>query len=73
MTTLVRVTIAFVLHYSYRSCGFDVNFGDFGTGKAGNGVVVEETREVTEDFNVGTASEGIQVYVTQASDYSTFP
>ncbi len=70
MTTIVRVTIAFVLAIFLSSCGFDINFGDFGSGKAGNGIVVEETREVTEDFNVVHASEGIQVYVTQASDFS---
>ncbi|MDC6389343.1 DUF2807 domain-containing protein [Maribacter sp. PR1] len=70
MTTLVRVTIALFLALFISSCGFDVNFGDFGTGKKGNGIVVEENREVTDDFTTVHASEGIQVYVTQASDYS---
>lgn len=70
MTTLVRISIALFLALFLSSCGFDVNFGDFGTGKKGNGIVVEENREVTDDFTVVQASEGIQVYVTQASDYS---
>ncbi len=70
MTTLVRITIALVLALFLSSCGFDVNFGDFGSGKKGNGTVVEENREVTSDFTEVHASEGIDVYVTQANDFS---
>lgn len=70
MITLVRATIAIVLALFFSSCGFNINFGDFGTGQAGNGNVVEEKREVTADFDTVHASEGIQVYVTQASDFS---
>ena len=69
MTTLVRITIALVLALLLTSCGFDINFGDFGTGEKGNGVVVEETREITEEFTVVSASEGIDVFVTQGSDF----
>jgi len=69
MTTLVRITIALVLGLLLSSCGFDINFGDFGTGEKGNGVVVEETREITEEFTVVSASEGIDVFVTQGNDF----
>ncbi|MEH6512927.1 head GIN domain-containing protein [Maribacter arcticus] len=69
MTTLVRITIALVLALLLTSCGFDINFGDFGSGEKGNGVVVEETREITEEFTVVSASEGIDVFVTQGSDF----
>ncbi len=69
MTTLVRITIALVLAFLLSSCGFDINFGDFGTGEKGNGVVVEETREITETFTAVSASEGIDVYVTQGTDF----
>ena len=69
MTTLVRITIALVLALFLSSCGFDINFGDFGTGEKGNGVIVEETREITEEFTVVSASEGIDVYVTQGNDF----
>lgn len=69
MTTLVRITIALVLALLLSSCGFDINFGDFGTGENGNGVVVEENREITETFTVVSASEGIDVYVTQGTDF----
>ena len=69
MTTLVRITVALVLALLLSSCGFDINFGDFGTGEKGNGVVVEETREITEEFTVVSASEGIDVYVTQGDDF----
>lgn len=69
MTTLVRITIALVLTLLLTSCGFDINFGDFGTGEKGNGVVVEETREITEEFTEVSSSEGIDVFVTQGSDF----
>ncbi|MEL6918813.1 MAG: head GIN domain-containing protein [Bacteroidota bacterium] len=67
MTTLARITIAFILALILSSCAFDINFGD---GKKGNGVVAQETREVTEDFTVVSASEGLDVYVTQADEFS---
>lgn len=70
MTTLVRISIALALALFLSSCGFDLNFGEFGTGKKGNGTVVEENREVTADFTEVHASEGIDVYVTQAVDFS---
>ncbi len=64
MTTLARITIAIIVSLFLSSCAFDINFGD---GEKGNGVVVEETREVTEDFTVVSASEGLDVYVTQGA------
>jgi formylmethanofuran dehydrogenase subunit C len=70
MTTLVRISIALVLALFLSSCGFDLNFGNFGSGKTGNGTVIEENREVTADFTEVHASEGIDVYVTQAKDFS---
>ena len=70
MTTLVRISIALALVLFLSSCGFDINIGDFGSGKTGNGTVVEENRAVTADFTEVHASEGIDVYVTQANDFS---
>ncbi len=70
MTTLVRISIALALALFLSSCGFDLNIGNFGTGKIGNGTVVEENREITSDFTEVHASEGIDVYVTQANDFS---
>ncbi|MCJ7465389.1 MAG: DUF2807 domain-containing protein [Maribacter sp.] len=69
MTTLARITIAFLLALILSSCGFDINFGDFGTGIKGNGIVVEENREITDDFTEISASEGLEVTVTQANDF----
>jgi len=66
MTTLARITIAFILALFLSSCAFDINFGD---GKKGNGVIAEDRREVTEEFTVVSASEGLDVYVTQAKDF----
>lgn len=70
MTTLVRITIAIVLVSFMSSCGFDIHFGDFGSGEKGNGVVVEENRNINGDFTEIHASEGLQVYVTQDDDFS---
>ena len=66
MTTLARIAIAFLLALFATSCKMDINFGN---GKRGNGQVVEETRKVTEDFTVVSASEGLDVFVTQDSDF----
>ncbi|MFS4467958.1 head GIN domain-containing protein [Maribacter sp. 2210JD10-5] len=69
MTTLVKVSIAMLLALFLSSCGFDINLGDFGSGKKGNGVVVEENRKVTGDFTAVYASEGLDVYVTQDDEF----
>jgi hypothetical protein len=66
MTTLARITIALILALFLSSCAFDINFGD---GKKGNGIIAEDQREVTEEFTVVSASEGLDVYVTQAKDF----
>lgn len=70
MTTLVRIAIAALVSLFISSCGFDIQIGNFGTGKKGNGVVVTDTRSVTEDFTKVSAAEGLMVYVTQADEFS---
>ncbi len=67
MTTLARIAIAALLALFTSSCAFDINFGE---GKRGNGQVVEESRTVSEDFTAVYASEGLDVFVTQGSDFS---
>jgi hypothetical protein len=69
MTTLVRITIALILSLFLTSCGFDINFGDFGSGKKGNGNVTSESREITGAFTVVSASEGLDVYVTEGNEF----
>lgn len=66
MTTLVRITVALVLALILSSCNFDINFG---TGEKGNGVIVEETREITGDFTEVASSEGLEVFVTQGPNF----
>lgn len=66
MTTLARITIALILALFLSSCGFDINFGE---GQKGNGIVVEDSRSISEEFTVVSASEGLDVYVTQANDF----
>jgi hypothetical protein len=46
MTTIARFTIAIILALLTSSCMFDLNLG---SGVRGNGQVVEESREVTEN------------------------
>ena len=67
MTTLVKILITLVLALFLSSCVFDVNFGD---GKKGNGVVVDESRNVTDEFTAVYASEGLDVFVTQDEEFS---
>ena len=66
MTTLARLAIAVLLSLFASSCMMDVNFGN---GKTGNGQVVEETRNIPEEFTEVLASEGIDVFVTQDSEF----
>lgn len=70
MTTLARIAIGIILALLASSCGIDINFGDFGTGVKGNGEVVTDTREITEKFTVVSASEGIDVHITQTSKFN---
>ena len=66
MTTLARITIAFLLALFLSSCGFDINLGE---GKKGNGAITKDNREITEKFTAVSASEGLDVYVTQADEF----
>ncbi|MEJ1223709.1 head GIN domain-containing protein [Sediminicola sp. 1XM1-17] len=66
MTTLARITIALILALFLSSCAFDINFGE---GKKGNGIVTEDNRNVTDEFTVVSASEGLDVYVTQSDEF----
>lgn len=70
MTTIVRIAIALLMSLFLSSCGFDVQFGNFGNGKKGNGNVITDSRAINEEFTRITASEGLMVYVTQADDFS---
>ena len=65
MTTLARLTIAIILALLTSSC-MNVNFG---SGVTGNGDVVEESRDITDPFTAVSASEGLDVYVTQGADF----
>ncbi len=69
MTTLIRIAIGLLISLFLSSCGFDINLGDFGPGKKGNGIVVEENREIRGEFTEISASEGLEVYVTQSNEF----
>ncbi len=67
MGTLVKVAIAILISLFFTSCAFDINFGD---GIKGIGEVNIENRNLNENFTVIKASEGLDVFVTQADKYS---
>ncbi len=66
MTTLAKITIALIVAIITSSCALDVNWG---SGVRGNGDVVKDKRAVEQDFTVVSASEGLDVFVTQGSDF----
>ncbi len=66
MTTLAKITIALLMALFLSSCAFDMNFGE---GRKGNGEVTRDQREITEEFTAVSASEGLDVYVTQGDNF----
>ncbi|WP_158976067.1 head GIN domain-containing protein [Cellulophaga sp. L1A9] len=66
MTTLVRIALTLALSIFLTSCGMDIKIGEFGSGVKGNGIVTKDIRPVNEDFTEISASEGLEVIVTQA-------
>ncbi|KKN14842.1 hypothetical protein LCGC14_0991990, partial [marine sediment metagenome] len=69
MTTLVRIAVAALVAFILSSCNFDMNLGDFTSGKQGNGKVVKESRDISEDFTEVSISEGLMVYLVQADEF----
>lgn len=65
MTTLVKIAITLTLSLLFASCGLD-----FSTGEKGNGNIKKQTRKVDKEFSSISASEGLNVYITQADDFS---
>lgn len=66
MTTLSRITFTLLLGLLITSCNFDINLGE---GKKGNGVIANDTRAITENFDRVSASEGLDVFITQADEF----
>ena len=46
-----------------------MQFGDFGSGKKGNGNLITEIRDVSDDFDHVSSQEGLAVYVTQSETF----
>ncbi|WP_046744564.1 head GIN domain-containing protein [Kordia zhangzhouensis] len=65
MITLARIIAIAILSILLTSCDFNFN-----NGIAGNRNVVTEEREADEPFTTIKASEGLDVYITQASSPS---
>jgi hypothetical protein len=67
MIQVSKLVIGIILTILLSSCQFDLNFGE---GERGNGNIQNQDRKVTENFTVIKASEGLDVFVTQASQAS---
>jgi hypothetical protein len=67
MTTLTKIIVATLLSLCLVSCNFDINFN---TGVKGNGNVTIEERDVNASFSSIKATEGLNVYLTQADTES---
>ena len=66
MSSLVKIILAAFISIFLVSCNLDINLGE---GEKGNGNVVSENRNTSESFNVVKATEGLDVYVTQAEKF----
>ncbi len=66
MTTLARITIGLLISLLASSCGLDISIGN---GKKGNGIVTQDRREVNGEFTEVSASEGLDVFITQGDDF----
>ncbi|MCF7569218.1 DUF2807 domain-containing protein [Sabulilitoribacter arenilitoris] len=70
MTTLTKIIVATllaILSLTLFSCNFDINMN---SGVRGNGNVQIEERNITESFSAIKATEGLDVYLTQANSES---
>jgi len=65
MTTLTKIIVTTLLSFCLFSCNFDIKFN---SGVDGNGKVTIEDRTVTEPFSSIRATEGLDVYLTQATN-----
>lgn len=64
MKTLARIAILVLAALFISSCNFNATFGP---GEMGNGELTQESRKANETFTEVVASEGIDVYLTQAA------
>ncbi|MFD1163442.1 head GIN domain-containing protein [Hwangdonia seohaensis] len=67
MTTLTKIIVATLLSLTLVSCNFDINMN---SGVRGNGNVQIEERAISESFSAIKATEGLDVYLTQADHVS---
>lgn len=60
----IKIILALVFVTTLTSCQFDMNIGH----ENGNGNVVTEDREVTQDFGEVKGSRGLDVYLTKGNE-----
>jgi len=67
MSTLARLIAAAIVAIWMTSCNFDITFN---TGLEGNGNVITEKRQISDNFDAIAVSRGLEVYLTQGDDVS---
>lgn len=67
MNKIYKIIATYALTLFLFSCAFDM---DSKGGIKGNGTVLIENRKVSDSFDAVVASENLNVYVTQADDFS---
>jgi hypothetical protein len=60
----IKIILSLILVATLTSCHFDMNIGHVN----GNGDVVTEEREVTQDFDQVKGSRGLDVYLTEGTE-----
>lgn len=67
ISTWAKATFILATVFLFTSCRHNINFGN---GKEGSGNIVEQTRNITEDFKFIEVSTGVEVIVEQSDTKS---
>ena len=65
MIHLAKIIVVSFIAILFGSCDFNINFGD---GIKGNGKVISQVRNISENFESIKVSQGIEVILTQSND-----
>ncbi len=66
MTSLIKIILSLLTALLVTSCAFDVNFGQM----RGNGNVITENLQITDNFNEVSAGNGWEVILEKGSEIS---
>lgn len=66
MTSLIKIILSLLTLLVFNSCAFDINFGQM----RGNGNVITEDLNITDNFNEVSAANGWEVILQKGSEIS---